>query len=308
MLRVLILAAVFASSCSAVAVATAADAWGTITILEGDALIYRASGRLHASEGVRLMAGDIVETAASTFAQAELADQSVAQFGPTTRVMINGSVTRQKPERWLYVMDGWAKVTGMKRDPAAGPGFDLRTPLFEMPANTAVVVLRGAPSEVNLFVERGEARIAERQASANPTPLTLKGGDFYRRKSLARGVVNPGSMQTFVDEMPRYFRDSLPLRIDRFRDRPVQPTEASDFAYADVERWLKAEPALRRPLMQRWRGKARESAFRSALVANLSAHPEWDPILFPEKYRPKEPAPRAAHAALRSASAAASAP
>jgi hypothetical protein len=30
-------------------------------------------------------------------------------------------------------------------------------------------------------------------------------------------------------------------------------------------------------------------AFRSALVANLRSHPEWDPILFPEKYKPKPP-------------------
>jgi hypothetical protein len=71
----------------------------------------------------------------------------------------------------------------------------------------------------------------------------------------------------------------------------VRPKDAGDFAYADVEPWLKAEPSVRRPLMQRWRAKAREPAFRSALVSNLSSHPEWDPILFPEKYKPKELSP-----------------
>jgi len=307
MMRELILAVVFASSCGAPAAGVAAETWGTITILEGDALIYRGMGRLHASEGVRLAAGDIVETAPATFAQVELADQSIVQFGPTARVMINGQVSRQKAERWLYVMDGWVKLTGAKRDAASGPGFDLRTPQFEMPANSAVVVLRYKAGEVNLFVERGDARIAERQPSGSPIGVTLKGGDFYRRKGTTRGVVNPGSMQAFIDDMPRFFRDSLPPRIDRYRDRPVSPTEASDFAYADVERWLKAEPAVRRPLMQRWRSKAKEPAFRAALVANLTSHPEWDPILFPEKYRPKEPPARAALAAARSASAAASA-
>jgi hypothetical protein len=67
----------------------------------------------------------------------------------------------------------------------------------------------------------------------------------------------------------------------------VAPKAAPDFSYADVEPWLKAEPALRKPLVQRWRAKAREPAFRAALVSNLKAHPEWDPILFPEKYLPK---------------------
>ncbi|HEY2927465.1 MAG TPA: hypothetical protein VGJ65_11390 [Albitalea sp.] len=303
MMRALILAAAIAAPC----VAAAADVSGTITILEGQALIYRGSGRLHAVEGVRLAAGDIVETAASTFVQIELADQSVAQFGSATRVMINASASRQKAERWLYIMDGWVKVTGAKRDPPAGPGLDLRAPLFEMPASPSVVVLRSSPAEVNLFVERGDIRVVERQVGGSVGAVPFKSGDFYRRKLPGRGTVNPGSMQAFVGDMPRFFRDSLPLRLDRFRDRPVQAKDAPDFSYADVESWLKAEPAVRRPLMQRWRGKAREPAFRAALVANLSAHPEWDPILFPEKYLPKDPpAPRAAFAVGRAASAAAS--
>jgi hypothetical protein len=50
---------------------------------------------------------------------------------------------------------------------------------------------------------------------------------------------------------------------------------------------LKAESPFRRQFIERWRGKARDSEFRRALVANLSSHPEWDPVLFPEKYLPK---------------------
>jgi hypothetical protein len=64
---------------------------------------------------------------------------------------------------------------------------------------------------------------------------------------------------------------------------------------------------LRRPLVQRWRSKAREPAFRAALVANLAAHPEWDPVLFPEKYIKKPlPVRRDPVAATHAASAAAS--
>jgi hypothetical protein len=286
----------------------AAEQSGTITILEGDALVYRAAARLHAAEGVRLSPGDIVETSASTFAQIELVDQSVAQLGPSTRLMINASSTRQKPERSLYLMDGWVKLSGAKHDPAAGPGFDLRSPLLEIPAQASVVVMRAAPSEMALFVERGDLRVAERQASGTSVQVALKVGDFYRRKAPSRGTVTPGTPQAFVGEMPRQFRDSLPLRAERYRDRPVAPREAPEFAYADVEHWLKAESSVRRPLMQRWRGKAREPAFRHALVANLSAHPEWDPILFPEKYKPKEPPPVRATLAARSPASSASAP
>src|SRR5439155_7203044 len=102
-------AAIIAASCHA---APAADPSGTITILEGDALVYRGMGRLYAAEGVRLAAGDIVETAASTFMQLELPDQTVAQFGPLTRVMLGSAAARGKsPERWLYLLEGWAKLS-----------------------------------------------------------------------------------------------------------------------------------------------------------------------------------------------------
>jgi len=39
-------------------------------------------------------------------------------------------------------------------------------------------------------------------------------------------------------------------------------------------------------------------ATQAELVADLRAHPEWDPILFPEKYRPNEPPLAASEQAL----------
>lgn len=267
----------------------AADVLGTVTILEGQALVYRATGRVQAAEGVRLAPGDIVETAPSTFAQLELPDRSVIQLGPATRLMFTAPAARQKTEHVLYLLEGWLKLATMARDSAVGPGFDLRAPQFEVPASKAVAVLHATPTELRLFVETGEARVGERQKSGPPALVGLRAGDFYQRKPPARSSVATTVPAAFVEAVPRAFRDSLPSRIDRYRDRAVTPKDASAFAYADVEDWLKAEPAVRRPLMQRWRVKANESAFRAALVANLSSHPEWDPILFPEKYKPKEP-------------------
>jgi hypothetical protein len=298
MMRGLILAAAMLAPWSA----SAADPPGTITILEGEALIYRGAGRLFASEGVRLALGDIVETAASTFVQVELPDQSVIQFGPATRAMLSGSAEHQKLQRWLYVMNGWCKVAGPKAGAGSAGSVDVRSRLFDIPANPGVVVFQVTPAEVTLFVERGDVRLAERQASGSSIATSLKAGDYYRRKAPVRGVINPGATDTFLAEMPRSFRDSLPLRIDRFRDNEVRPRDAPDFAYADVEPWLKAEAWLRRPFVQRWRAKAREAAFRAALIANLPAHLEWDPVLFPEKYLPKDPP------AKRAASASAPAP
>jgi hypothetical protein len=203
-------------------------------------------------------------------------------------VLIQQVSARQKTERFLFVMNGWVKLAGAKREAAAG-GYDIRAPLFEVAANPGVVVMRATPSEVTLFSERGEMRVGERNNGATTASVTLKAGESYQRKAGARGVVSAGVPKAFVADMPKFFRDSLPSRAERYRDKEVRPKEATDPAYADVESWLKAEVPLRKSLMSRWRPKAKEPAFRAALIANLSAHPEWDPILFPEKYLPKDP-------------------
>lgn len=292
MMRGLVTAALIALSCALhCGNVRAAEPTGMLTILEGDALVYRGTGRMHAVEGLRLAPGDIIETGSAAFVQIELPTQAVVQFGPSTRAWLGGAATstRQKQERWLYVMEGWTKVTGAPAQAAQTAAYELRTRPFWMTSNPgSVVVFKVLPAETALFVERGDARLTEHQASGNPIAVALKQGDHYLRKSSARGAVNPGGMQAFVGDMPRGFRDSLPLRFERFRDADVKPKDAPAFSYADVEPWLKAEPWIRRPLMQRWRAKAKEPAFRAELIENLSSHPEWDPILFPEKYQPKD--------------------
>ncbi|MFO1217350.1 MAG: hypothetical protein U1E89_03090 [Burkholderiaceae bacterium] len=272
-----------------------AQAPGMITILEGDALIVRGAGRVRAAEGVRLAVGDIVETGNGAFAQVEFADQSVLDLGPATRVMIGGS-PRLKLDKTLYALAGWFKLTNARKDPAAR-GWEFRSPLLEFGLLPPVVVLQLKPAEVSLFAERGEVKLAERGAGAAAGVVGVKSGTFYRRAAGARGTAAASPSAAFVAEMPRAFRDSLPLRAERFKDREVAPRSAPDFAYADVEAWLKAESPWRKQFVERWRAKAREGAFRSALVTNLSHHPEWDPVLFPEKYLPKKPASAASGAA-----------
>src|SRR5262249_20883851 len=120
----------------------------------------------------------------------------------------------------------------------------------------------------------------------------LKLGDSYTRKATAKGTVVQDPSPEFLAKVPRNFRDTLPSRMDRFREREIKPKEGADFGYADVELWMKAEAPIRRPLMPRFRTKAlKDPTFKSAIVANMSSHPEWDPILFPEKYLPKDPPP-----------------
>jgi hypothetical protein len=281
--------------------AMAADVAGTITILDGDALITRAAGRWRAAEGVRLQQGDILEMGDGAFAQVELVEQTVLAVGPNARIMIGGPV-RLKAERTLYALGGWFKLTNARKDGNAR-AFEFRSPLLEIGLLPGVVVMQLKPNEATLFAERGDLKLVERPANA---AIGLRQGQSYRRQpGTTRGTVGGSPPPQFLAELPRPFRDSLPLRGDKYKDREVQPKAAPDFAYADVEPWLKSELPFRRQFIERWRAKAREPAFRSALIANLSSHPEWDPVLFPEKYLPKDPAKPASAASGATPTAAA---
>jgi hypothetical protein len=293
MLRgILVLWAALAAAGSAVA----ADVAGTITILEGEALITRAAGRWRAAEGVRLQPGDIVGTGDAAFVQVEMVEGTVLSIGPQARIMVGGPV-RLKAEKTLYALGGWYKLTNARKD-GNTRAFEFRSPLLEIGLLPGVVVMQLKSGEATVFAERADLKLLERPGGA---ALGLRQGQTYRRApGTTRGAVSGSPPASFLAELPRSFRDSLPLRADKYKDREVQAKAAPDFVYADVEPWLKSESPFRRQFIERWRGKARDAEFRKALIANLSSHPEWDPVLFPEKYLPKDPA-KAASAASAAA-------
>jgi hypothetical protein len=282
--------------------ARAADVVGTVTILDGEVMIVRGASRLRAVEGVRLAQGDIVETGDGSFTQIELVEQTVLEMGSKSKVMLGGTV-RLKAERTLYALGGWFKLSNARKDGNVR-AFEWRSPLIEIGLLPGVVTMQLKPNEVTLFAERGDLKVVERPSGA---AVGVRQGQTYRRTAGVKGTLTSATPTTFVAEMPRPFRDSLPLRGDKFRDREVAPRPAPDFVYADVEAWLKSETPFRRQFIERWRSKARETEFRRALIANLPSHPEWDPVLFPEKYLPKPAASAASatsHGAVNAATSA----
>ena len=109
----------------------------------------------------------------------------------------------------------------------------------------------------------------------------------FGRTGSGKSAMSARPPADFVSQLPRSFLDTLPSRAAMFKDRDVTPKPLADISYAEAQAWLATEPALRRPAMPRWRPLTRNPAFRTALVANMAAHPEWDRVLFPEKYLPK---------------------
>jgi len=276
--------------CAAVPLAVlGAEAPAVVTLTEGGGgALLRGTSRYALAEGVRLQTGDIIELGDKGVVQIEFADGVILSLGPRTRFYAGGIVGRVQKGGVsdLYLMQGWSKITSGK----AGVPSRYNTPIFGLGTTDATVVVQIADGEGAVFLESGEARVADGFTKAGrDTATRLRSGEFYFRKTDQKGVVLSRPAPAFVSAMPKSYMDNLPSRAAKYKDREVPPRPTGELAYADVELYLKAPPEIRRAVMQRFVAKAHDPAFRQALVANLRFHPEWDPILFPEKYKPKPP-------------------
>jgi hypothetical protein len=281
--------------CVAACAAAAADAPAVVTLLEGQAALFRGTAKYALAEGVRIAPGDMIEVADKSLCELEFADGGALSLGAGGRFHAPAIAAKgaKGPGSDYYLMRGWSKFTS----PSGASPYRYTTPVFGLAIGAATGVLQVGDGEAALFVESGEVRIAEGFAKATPSSPALKSGEFYQRKSDQKPSIQPRPSQAFVASMPRSFMDNLPSRLAKWKDRDVAPRKLDEASYADVEFWLKAPVEIRKPLVQRFTPRVADPAFRAALVANLKQHPEWDPVLFPEKYRPKPPPEDAGKAA-----------
>ena len=274
--------------------ASGADVRAVVTIIEGDAALVREARRYALAEGVRLQPDDIVETGAKAgLVRLEFSDGSIADLGPATAVLLAPKFSAERDRRAaeLYVRDGWVKFTadkGSKRSRFASSGYEA------MEIEGVTVGFLGA-AESFAFAETGPVRLIERSAGKAGQSIALKGGESYLRRGTAKAIVGARPPADMLERMPRAFRDTLPPLAERYKSKDVLPKEQRQIDYADVQAWLGAERPLRASFVARWRALADEPGFRQGLISNLRAHPEWDRVLFPEKYLPK-PSPAAASA------------
>lgn len=277
---------------AAAAAGSAADApLATLTIQDGDARLIRDAAVWRPAEGLRLVAGDIVETTTATrLVRLELADGHAIDLGPATRVQLAPQLReRGRAQPAFYLLDGWVKLTQSSTARADAPLLGSRALDVQQFARDVVLAVRGDTGWA--FAESGAVTLAERHGGQPAATVALMPGQFFeRRGSAAKPVVAARPSAEFLQQVPRAFRDTLPLRAALFKTRQAAPKRLAAITYEDVRPWLAAEPALRRGFVSRWRGAAREAAFRRALAEHLDAHPEWDRVLHPEKYRPKQPA------------------
>lgn len=267
--------------------ASAADpAPPVLTLLEGPATLVRGVTRYALAEGVRLQSGDILEVGEKTLAEIEFGDGAALTLGPQSRVLAAALPRSGAARGDFYFPEGVAKLGRVK------PEARLRivTPFGTVqPAQGAAVLLVG-DGGLQVFAEGGPVAISGQARRGAPAEtLRLRTGEFFSGKSVHRAALRARPTPEFIAALPRLFLDPLPSRLARVKDRPAQPRQIDVVTYTVVETWLKAPYAFRRSMPARFRALADQPEFRDALVANLRFHPEWDRLLFPEKYEPKEP-------------------
>jgi hypothetical protein len=261
-----------------------------VTIVEGPASLLDGIRRSVAASGAALEAGTIVETTAETkLLRIEWPDGEAVNLGPDTRVMFSppGFARRDGGVPALYLLQGWVKYSS----PSASQAQGLVSRLFELAPFKGVVVARADPQEASVFIQSGTAMLAERQLR----PVArheLGAGNFYTRSTATVGVVAARASAGELQQVPRAFRDTLPLRYARAAAAPAPTPEGLPApTYADLQPWLTAETPVRSGFTRRFRALLRDRAFRRDLDAHLSDHPEWRPILYPPPPPPPPSAP-----------------
>jgi hypothetical protein len=282
-------------SCAALAPARAAGPHATATIVDGEAVLVRGATRHALAEGVRLAKDDIVETTAKArFMRIEFADGVIVDLGPESKLLLapRFSGDRGKLAPRLHLLQGAIKLSMPKTlSPAFGsftlPGHDVTGV-----ARSAVFLAQGGGLQV--FAESGEVALQERRAGKAAGKTVVRASEFFSRSADGKAGTAPRPTGPFIQALPRAFLDTLPARAAAFASRDVAPRPLGEVSYAEAEPWVDAE-GLRAYFVTRWRPLAQNAAFREGLAANMAKHPEWDRVLFPEKYLPK-PVPASAPA------------
>jgi hypothetical protein len=271
----------------------AAQEIATFTRVEGNPQLIRGATVLRAAEGVRVRSGDIIETSAPGFVQVEFPGGTIVVLGDSSRLFLfsyssgltAGGSDKPASAAEMVLLSGWLK--GETNEHAGSYRFD--SPLLAGTTQGGTVVLHATPEAAEIFVESGAAKISEVRpdGSLGISAGDAKSGQFFSRRKGNSVAADSRLNSSFLESMPRAFRDTLPSRLARFAGKSTQPKTDHEVSYAEVQPWLSIGRTWRRGFVERFQPRLEDAAFRKALEDHIADHPEWDPVLHPEDRAPK---------------------
>jgi hypothetical protein len=258
-----------------------------LTMQDGNATLVRATLRSPAVLGMALKDGDIIEPAADTaLLRVEFADKSTLELGPSARLWlgrVQGTASGTGGAVKGYLLSGWAKLSA-GGTPGAAAALDTPHGVVQT-QGSSLIETRAASASV--FAEAGDVRITVQRGAT-----LLAAGQYL---SIVKADTTPALPSapppTWLKGVPAALKDKLPPRRARFDGRDIAVPAGTSVRYADIEPWLQAESRIRTALLPRWKALARDARFKADVIANMKQHPEWDRVLFPEKYAPPVTAP-----------------
>jgi len=176
---------------------------------------------------------------------------------------------------------GWIKLAAK---PPAAP-LRLRTTPGTIDASAAIAVVHVTASSLDVFVESGNARVSTPDSPARDVPS----GSFASRATDRPLSVSGGAPQAFVTTMPRHFMDTLPSRADKYATARVELAVDRPIVFAEAEPWLNSP--YRAAFIKRLQPRLADPTFRTAVMANVQAYPEWSSVLVPPPATTEAPKP-----------------
>lgn len=279
--------------CVAAAWPALAAAQVVVTILDGDARVVHARGSHPAAEGLKLPPASLVNLdAKAALLRLEWPDGSAVDLGPGTMALVLPERLSDKSPKapGVYVLRGQAKISG--RAAASAPV--VLAPGLEIAPSAGVVVLTTTAERAGVFAESGAATVLDRLGKAAPQPLPA--GQYWSRAGAAAAAVQPRPPSDWLAQLPRAYRDTLPLRREVVLARNVAAKPLPLPGYAELRDWLYTEPMVRRLLVTQFTAWAQDPGIKSALITHINDHREWGPIVLPPPPPPKIDPPRPAPA------------
>ncbi len=253
-----------------------------VTILDGEARVVHGKGSWAAVEGLKLPAAALISTDANAkLLRLEWPDGSALDLGPGSQAMVLAEKLSERAAKapGVYLLRGVAKISARSNTSApvlVGPG-------IELPPFTGVAVLQTSPERSAVFAEAGSVTLHDRSAKA---PLTLPAGQYWSRRTGEAAAAQPRPPGDWLAQLPRAYRDTLPLRREAMLARNVTPRALPLPAYAELRDWLYTETPVRRLLVTHFTAWSRDPGLRSALITNINDHREWGALVLPPKPDP----------------------
>jgi hypothetical protein len=226
--------------------------------------------------GVHIQKDDIVETDAG-YAQIEVSDDMLVALAPATKVYF---IQFGKSGVELLVLRGWVKLNNKRS--AVNGAVNILSELMSVTLENGATTIHVGEGKAEVFAEDGGQNVAQVDAHGKVGRYVKVGREQYALRLDGQTVrVLPRPSREFMASVPIAFRDPLATAPDRLKGGKVVALKLHEATYSDVAPWLRADLAVSKKLVARYRARLSDGIFRKALDDELGQSSEWKSILHP---------------------------